>query len=298
MILAGGLLVLAACGVASPATQGKGLVWDGTGPAWIDGAAKEVTAPGPLPLHGALARLAREADRRRADRPRHRQGQPLVVPAGQLALSRRGLRRHRRRALGGRGHTGPAPFHQPLPARLHAARRARHGGPSAPPRAARATATPARRLADRASGRARIRLDLAARLDRLPASLPARRPQPHRRRPQPPLRDSRARHRHRQAPARRDRQLQRARRADAGIADLAGGERRRPPGLHALRRRATGRCRSSRRSTRSPATPSASTCRGSAPGTTSTCFACASRPTVAGSPCSTAHPARASRPDG
>lgn len=46
VIGAGGLLVLAACAFASPATQGKGLVWDGTGPAWIDGAAKEVTAAG------------------------------------------------------------------------------------------------------------------------------------------------------------------------------------------------------------------------------------------------------------
>jgi protein MpaA len=41
--LAGGLLALAVGGLATPSAGGKGMIWNGYGLAWIDGAAKEVT---------------------------------------------------------------------------------------------------------------------------------------------------------------------------------------------------------------------------------------------------------------
>jgi murein peptide amidase A len=54
-ILSSGLLALAACAIGPPAADGKGMIWNGYGLAWIDGAAKEVTAAGSPYRYTALS---------------------------------------------------------------------------------------------------------------------------------------------------------------------------------------------------------------------------------------------------
>ena len=75
------------CGAFTPAAGGKGLVWNGYGLAWIDGSATEVTVAGSPYRYTAISPgPPEEADRVDENRPRGWQGEPLVAPAGQLAL--------------------------------------------------------------------------------------------------------------------------------------------------------------------------------------------------------------------
>jgi protein MpaA len=55
VILAGGLLALTACGIATPAAHGKGMIWNGYGLAWIDAAAREVSLAGSPYRYTALS---------------------------------------------------------------------------------------------------------------------------------------------------------------------------------------------------------------------------------------------------